>query len=223
MMVRALLQVVAALREGIAEIEKAIEAVATVHPDFPIFASFPGAGPTMAPRLLAAFGSLRERFGSAHEVQTFSGIAPVIARSGETQFWIHFRWACPKFMRQTFHEFAALSIPHCEWARQFYERQKSRKKGHHAAVRALAFKWIRILFRCWQTATPYQEDLYLRAVEKRGHTGDQQLCTNPPLSSAAVTPSQTSSGPAVILSCGSTVELQLKNVAGFWKICAAKA
>lgn len=36
------------------------------------------------------------------------------------------------------------------------------------AVRALAFKWIRILCRCWQTHTPYNEAVYLNALNRRG-------------------------------------------------------
>src|SRR5204863_279358 len=35
-------------------------------------------------------------------------------------------------------------------------------------VRALAFKWIRILYRCWQTRTPYDESAYLNALKRRG-------------------------------------------------------
>jgi hypothetical protein len=32
--------------------------------------------------------------------------------------------------------------------------------GGYAAVRALAFQWIRILFRCWKNRVPYDESLY---------------------------------------------------------------
>ncbi|MGH7713183.1 MAG: hypothetical protein ACREOG_17970, partial [Gemmatimonadaceae bacterium] len=46
--------------------------------------------------------------------------------------------------------------------------QRSRGKGHQAAVRALAFKWIRIIWRCWQERTPYDEARYLRALTQRG-------------------------------------------------------
>jgi transposase len=166
LMVRTLLSVVEALNEGIRALENNIEQVASAHPDYAIFCSFPAAGPTMAPRLLAAFGSQRERFGSAGELQTFSGIAPVIQASGK-QSWTHFRWACPKFLRQTFHEYAGLSIQSCSWARTFYEKQKAKGKAHHAAVRSLAFKWIRILFRCWQSSQPYQDDLYQAARDGR--------------------------------------------------------
>lgn len=122
LMVATLLALVAVLNTGIREMEKVIQQVAAAHPDYPLFASFPAAGPALAPRLLAAFGSCRERFCSAEELQSFSGIAPITVASG-SQKWIHFRWACPKFLRQTFHEYAARSIPHCPWAKAFYRKQ----------------------------------------------------------------------------------------------------
>jgi hypothetical protein len=108
----------------------------------------------LAPRLLAAFGSQRDRYGSAEEVQKHSGIAPVMERSGKKK-WVHFRWACPKFLRQSFHEWAGHSISQSAWARAYYQQQRGRGKDHHAAVRALAFKWIRILYRCWQDRVAY--------------------------------------------------------------------
>jgi transposase len=146
MVVRVIVQVIVSLLEGIADLDKKIEEAAAVHPDFFIFDSLPGAGAVMAPRLLAAFGSQRERYGSAGEVQTYTGIAPVMETSGKKK-WVHFRWACPKFLRQSFHEWAGHSIAQSRWARSYYQQLRSRGKGHHAAVRALAFKWIRILFR----------------------------------------------------------------------------
>jgi transposase len=159
LVVRTLLGVVAALQDGIRALDQKIEQEAATHPDYGIFASFPSAGAVMAPRLIAAFGSRRERFRSANEVQSFTGIAPVTEASGK-QAWVHFRWACPKFLRQTFHEYAGLTIPRCPWAKAFYEAQKAKGNSHHAAVRSLAFKWIRILFRCWQSRQPYEEQLY---------------------------------------------------------------
>lgn len=164
--VRTMLDTVAALREGIRQFDKAISQITESHPDYAIFASFPGAGPAMAPRLLAAFGSQRGRYSSAAQMQTFSGIAPITEQSGK-QRWIHFRWSCPKFLRQTFHEYAALSLQSCAWAKEFYERQKAKGKMHHAAVRALAFKWIRVLFRCWQSRQTYNEQLYEAARTAR--------------------------------------------------------
>jgi hypothetical protein len=120
----------------------------------------------LAPRLLVAFGTDRERFQAAEELQTLSGVAPVTKRSGKSRI-IHRRWACPKFLLQTFHEFAYCSRKKSAWAKAFYLYQRSRGKGHHAALRALAFKWIRILFRCWKTNTAYSEDRYLDALRRR--------------------------------------------------------
>jgi len=54
------------------------------------------------------------------------------------------------------------------WARSCYQQLRSRGKGHHAAVRALAFKWIRILFRCWKDRVAYDENKYLAALARRG-------------------------------------------------------
>ena len=95
-MTRILVELIATLRQGIDKLEKQIGQAARAHPDFPIFDSFPGAGPALAPRLLAAFGSLRDRYAAASDVQKFSGIAPVMERSGKSE-WVHFRRACPKF------------------------------------------------------------------------------------------------------------------------------
>ncbi len=114
-----------------------------------------------------ALGSQRDRYASAEEVQKYSGIAPVTERSGKKK-WIHFRWACPKFLRQSFHEWAGHSIAQSVWARAYYQQQRQRGKDHHAAVRALAFKWIRIVFRCWQDGAVYDENRYLATLAKRG-------------------------------------------------------
>ncbi len=163
--VKVLVQLLQVLHPGIEEFNRQIQEAAEAHPDFFIFDSLPGAGAVMAPRLLAAFGSQRERYENAGEVQTWSGIAPVRASSG-TSNWVHFRFACPKFVRQSFHEFALYSIRQSQWARAYYEEQCRRGKKHHAAVRALAFKWIRILFRCWKERVAYDEAIYLAALGK---------------------------------------------------------
>jgi transposase len=167
MMVQALVKQIPVLTESIEQYDQQIAALFKKHDDSTLFGSFPGAGPTLAPRLLAAFGSDRNRFEFAAEMQQLSGIAPVTEKSGQS-CWIHWRLACSKFLRQSFHEFAAQSIPRSEWAKAYYNQQKQRGKSHHAALRALAYKWIRILFRCWKTRTPYDETLYCKSLRLRG-------------------------------------------------------
>lgn len=162
--------IIRALRPTIGSIrrlDKEIETLFQVHPDRAIFDSFPGAGAALAPRLLAAMGTDRNRFESATEVQQYSGIAPVTDRSGK-HVWVHRRFACPKFLKQTFHEFAGQSIKWSSWARGHYDMQRRRGKGHHAAVRSLAYKWIRIIFRCWKDRVAYSEEIHLQSLRKRG-------------------------------------------------------
>jgi transposase len=155
-----------ALRAAIQQYEKRIQELTESHPDFPIVSSFPGVGQALAPRLIAALGTQRDRFANANQLQSYSGIAPVKESSGK-RCWIHMRWACPKFVRQTFQEWAQHSLARCQWARAYYQRQRARGKQHHAIIRSLAFKWIRILYRCWQNRTPYQEALYSETLARR--------------------------------------------------------
>lgn len=154
------------LRSGIAAFDQQIAETYRDHPDRALMESFPGAGPALEPRLIAAVGTMRDRFDSARSMACFAGIAPVKESSGKA-LWIHWRWACPKFIRQSFHEWAGCSIRTCNWAREFYDWQRHKGKGHHAAVRALAFKWIRIFFRCWRDRVPYSDELYLEALRNR--------------------------------------------------------
>jgi hypothetical protein len=119
-----------------------------------------------APRLLVAFGEPRARFTSAEELPKYAGIAPVTERRGK-KAWVHWRLQCPTFLRQTCVEWAAESTrPSC-WAQVYDPQQRDTGQAHQAAVRALAFKWIRILFRCWQDHTPYEESVYLQALKRR--------------------------------------------------------
>jgi transposase len=155
-----------ALLKAIEKYEARLNELMDEHPDAALFRTLPGAGPVLAPRLLVAFGSDRERFRSAAELQSFSGVAPVTKRSGK-QCHVHRRLACPKFLLQTFHEFAHCSCKRSAWAKAFYLQQRSAGKGHHAALRTLAFKWIRILFRCWKAKIPYSENRYLESLRRR--------------------------------------------------------
>lgn len=155
-----------ALAPSLARLEAAIAAHFAAHPEAALFANLPGAGAVLAPRLLVAFGTDRDRFPSAQAVQTHAGIAPITVRSGRSM-QVRWRWATSSFLRQTFHEFAHHSIGSAPWAKAFYAQQRRRGHSHQAAVRALAFKWIRILWRCWYDRVPYDEARYETALTRR--------------------------------------------------------
>ncbi len=153
--------------KALKQFDKEIAKLADSHVDYGLFRLLPGAGPTMAPRLLVAFGEDRERYQNAAEVQKYSAVAPVTERSGN-KHWVHWRWKCSTFLRQTFIEWAGQTINKSYWAGAYYRQQRAKGSKHQAAVRALAFKWIRILYRCWQDRVPYDESKYLKALERRG-------------------------------------------------------
>src|SRR5438477_3022079 len=154
-----------AVHTAISRYDREIARTFAQHPDASLFATLPGSGTTYSARLLAAFGSRRELFENAEALLNFSGIAPVLKRSGQTTT-IHRRYARPLFVHQSFIEYANESIRHSLWARAFYQMQKDAQKTHWVIIRALAYKWIRILFRCWQERTPYDEIRYLRSLQK---------------------------------------------------------
>ena len=161
----ALVEQLKVLLAAIKRYDKHIVKLFAQHEDAALFASFSGAGPALAPRLLVAFGSDRSRFEDAEEIQKWSGIAPVTRNSGRSS-QVVWRRGCPKFVRQTFHEFAACSIPQSPWAHAYYLQQRQRGLKHHAAVRSLAYKWIRILFRCWIDRVHYDEELYCQSLKR---------------------------------------------------------
>lgn len=158
----------------LAEVQKTIEQYNDViqktfqgHSCFAIFDALPGAGPALAPRLAAAFGSLRENFPTPADMLCLSGVAPVRKQSGK-QETIFFRWKRPKFLHQTMVEFAKCSLGSCAWAQLFFEDKMKNGKTKWEAFRALAFKWLRIIWRCWYHSHPYDEVKYLRSLQKKG-------------------------------------------------------
>jgi transposase len=177
-MVKTLARQIKLVISSIKEFDEQIGELCSSHDDYPLFASLPGSGSVYSSRLLAAFGTRRERFESAEEVARLSGIAPVIERSGQSS-WIRWRYFCPKFLRQSFQEYAGESVKHSFWARAYYEGQREKGKSHQAAVRALAFKWIRIIYRCWQTRTPYNEVKYLEQLRRKGSPLLSYAANNP--------------------------------------------
>ena len=136
------------------------------HPKAHLFTSLRGAGPALAPRLLCAFGSQKDRWQDADSLAAFSGIAPVTRKSGK-QCHVHRRYACPKFLRQTFHEFADSARIYCPWTKARYRMLRDKGMKHNAAIRKLARSWIRILFRVWQTETPFNCDRYIARLKQR--------------------------------------------------------
>lgn len=157
------------INKSIDQFDLQIEKLYSQHPDYHLIDALPGAGPVVGPRILAALGSDRSRYDLAKDIQQYSGVAPITKRSGKS-ISISRRIARPKFICQTWIEFALHSRAKSLWAEAYYQEQRHEGKGHYAATRALAFKWIRIVFACWKTNQPYHEARYLAALIKRNST-----------------------------------------------------
>ena len=153
-------------QKTIRDFEAEIAELMKQHPDAHLFTSLQGAGAALAPRLLCAFGSQRDRWEDADSLASFSGIAPVTYKSGKSR-GIHRRFACPKYLRQTFHEFANFARRYCPWSKARYRMLRDGGMKHHAALRKLARTWIRILFRVWQTRIPFDCDRYIAKLQQR--------------------------------------------------------
>ncbi len=165
--VQMLVETLRVVQKHIERFDTRIEAVFAAHPAAAFFRQIPGAGPAFAPRLLVAFGDERTRYPAAASLQMYAGVAPVREKSGQ-QLWIHWRWLAPTFLRQSFVEWAGLTVLYSPWAHAYCFRQKRLGKKRQAILRALAFKWIRILWRCWQNHEPYDEQRYLASLRRRG-------------------------------------------------------
>jgi transposase len=155
-----------ALVARIDQIEERIAVVADQHPNQPLAKSVPGAGPALEPRLMVALGTRPENCASAAALAVRSGVAPRRIQSGNTCV-IRRRWAKPQFEHQTWIEFAQYSTLRCSWAEKFVEAKIKSGKSYYTAIRALAYKWIRILHACWEKGQVYDEAKYLKALAQQ--------------------------------------------------------
>lgn len=154
------------LNDIINKYDKKIAELYKENEDYNIFNSFHGAGEALGPRIMAFFGNDRDKFLSADEAAIRAEIAPVKIQSGKSEV-IRRRYLCNKFLQQTFVEFANGSLKKSLWAKAYYQTAKTRGKGHNEILRALAFKWIRIIYACWKNHQIYDEQKHIMQMTKR--------------------------------------------------------
>ena len=144
-----------------------IETLFAAHPDHALFASLPGAGEKLAPRLLSEIGTQRELFTTAQALQCYAGTAPISYQSGQI-FKVHLRRSCNKFLRTAVHLWSDLSRHQSVWAQTYYQQLRQRGKSHACALRCLGQRWLKIIWKMWQSHTPYDSELHARNQLKHG-------------------------------------------------------
>lgn len=137
------------------------------HPDHRLFGSLPGAGEKLAPRLLSELGDDRRRFDSPQALQCYAGTAPVSYQSGQMNK-TRVRRACQKILRYTVHLWANLSRAKCPWAEAYYRKKREAGQSHACALRCLGQRWLKILWKMWQTRESYNPELHQRNQIKHG-------------------------------------------------------
>jgi len=148
------------LQSQLASYRKRIEALFASHPDSGLFGSLPGAGPKLAPRLLGEIGSDRALYEDPQGLQCMAGTAPVSYQSGKVHK-VRIRRACNKHLRQAIHHFADKSRAQCSWAAVYYQALRDRGQTHPKALRSLGQRWLKIIWKIWQTNTAYDADKHM--------------------------------------------------------------
>ena len=162
---RILADQILAMNTSIKAVDELVDDLFQKHSQAAIFQSLPGAGERLAPRLLAFIGDNKERFDSYQRLQCYAGTCPLTEQSGKWLNRVKMRRACNKGMRHALHLFSFTSLRSEKWAREYYDLMKSRGKSHNAAIRALANKWAKIIYRMWKDGRPYNSEIFLKKRE----------------------------------------------------------
>lgn len=135
------------------------------HPDAPIFASLPGTGALLGPKLLVMFGEHRSRFPKPTILPAIAGTCPVTVQSGGSHY-VRFRWACNHSYRQTVQQFAKCSVRQSVWAAGYFDRALTRGMSRSHAYRCLANRWLHIIWTLWQKQEIYDEAYHMGQVNR---------------------------------------------------------
>jgi transposase len=125
-----------------------------------VYLSFPGLGDRLAARVAGEIGDHPEQFESPNALQCYAGKAPVTRRSGKSEFVVSCRLAYNRHLGNAVQQWAFCSLRSSGWAREFYDAKRATGKGHNAALRALANRWLELLWHCLQKGVLYDEAIH---------------------------------------------------------------
>ncbi len=137
------------------------EELGQAFPGGEIYLSFPGLGDRLAARVAGEIGDHPECFQTPNSLQCYAGRAPVTRRSGKSELVVACRLACNRHLAGAVHQWAFCSLEASGWAREFYDGQRAKGKGHHAALRALGNRWLEILWHCLRKGVLYEEAIHV--------------------------------------------------------------
>lgn len=163
--VRSSLAQIGLLNAEITGLERQLAEVLATHPKTALLKTLPRVATVSLAALIAEIGPLLERCENPEQVAAMCGAAPVTKASGKSRN-VGFRYTANKPARVAITSFADNSRHSSAWAGDSYRRARARGARHPHAVRILARGWVRVIWACWTTDTPY---------DPSRHLGEQRL------------------------------------------------
>jgi transposase len=153
-LVHAQTRLVRTLLNTIADLDRAIAAALDQHAQAQLLRPLPRVGTISLGQLIAEVGPLLDRTETADQAAALCGAVPVTRRSGQRQ-GVCFRHATNAKARKALTLYADNSRHASPWAQRIYRDARARGCRHPHAVRILARAWLRVIWACWHTNTPY--------------------------------------------------------------------
>lgn len=152
----ALVALIQAFNEQIADLEDQLDESFEQHPDADIYLSLPGLSDVLGARVLGEFGDEPERFADAKSRRNYAGTSPLTIASGKKRAVIA-RYVRNKRLYDAIDQWAFCSLSTSPGARAYYDERRQSEYTHHEALRALGNRWVAILHGCLKHRTPYDE------------------------------------------------------------------
>ena len=163
--VRSSLAQIGLLNAEIRGLERQLADALAAHPKTALLTTLPRVATVSLAALIAEIGPLLERCENPEQVAAMCGAAPVTKASGKSRN-VGFRYTANKQARVAITSFADNSRHRSAWAADAYRRARARGARHPHAIRILARGWVRVIWACWTTDTPY---------DPARHHGEQRL------------------------------------------------
>jgi transposase len=156
-----------ALAQAVESYSEEVEGFFASMPAANLVKTLPGgkSGTTVA-MLWAELGDAKSRWESFRHLQAEAGAVPVTKSSGKSRI-VQFRFACNKLLRYASYWLSFNSLNRCEWANKYYRDQRAKGHRHPQALRALAAKWLKIIFIMWRDDKPYDENHHLANIARQ--------------------------------------------------------
>jgi hypothetical protein len=124
------------------------------------YLSMPGLGDRLAARIAGEIGEHIEQFTTPNALQCYAGTAPVTRRSGRREFVVARRLAYNHHLGNAAQLWAFCSLRRSRWARDYYDTKIASGTTHNAALRALANRWLEVLWHCLRLGVTYDEAVH---------------------------------------------------------------